>query len=111
LELTMSSKGFLALSLFIASVLVTHTVTMPPVIESSHSQVTAGETLTVKVTAAACYPVSVVVIIDGDREVRGTISEVPGEVGLPIPPGTTGQSYRIEVSCPNERSSESGTIM
>ena len=105
----MTSKGLLAVFLFIGSLLAGNAITARSSFEWSHGRVVSGSSVEVKVTVAPCHPVTVT-IYAGGHEIQGTITSVPGTCTLEIPSGTAGQGYVIEIACPNEHVSESGQI-
>lgn len=107
----MSSKGILAVSLFVGSILIVNSRSLAPTsFDWSHDPVVAGASVSVKVTTAPCHPVTVTISI-GSYSKSVTINEIPGEASLGVPAGTEGQGYTISVSCPNERDSQSGAVL
>ena len=107
----MSSRAFLAVSLLISSLFIS---SLGPAndtsFEWSHDLVVSGGSVTIKVTAAPCHPVTVLLLVDGET-ITGQIAEVPGTVTLQVPSGTAGAGYTIEVQCPAEADSKSGQVI
>jgi hypothetical protein len=99
--------------LFAASILVANLSSISSSATSfdwDHTPVVSGCSVTVRVTAAPCHPVTVTLYVDG-REISGQIGEVPGQITLAVPEGIDGQGYTIEIKCPDQRDSESGFII
>jgi hypothetical protein len=106
-----SLKGLVAVSLFLASTLAATALSPPTAIEWSHDTVVSGGEVTVKVAAAPCHPVEVILTLTNGMEVHGWVTEAPGECTLKVPEGCSGHGYTLEVKCPNDRSSSQGVVM
>jgi hypothetical protein len=105
-----SFRGFAAVSLFLATILIANGSLAPSTIDASHGTVYAGTDLTVKVHAAQCHPVEVVLKLSNGDEIRGTIPEVPGDCTLKVPENSGGMQFTLEVICPNDRVASSGVV-
>lgn len=106
-----SFKGFLAVSLFLASMAAATALNAPTQIQWSHTTVAAGTEVTVKVDGAPCHPVEVVLMIGAVVVAQGTIAEAPDTCTLKVPELCCGLPYTIEVKCPNDRSSDQGIVL
>ena len=106
----MTVRGFLAVSSFCVSILVTNVAIEAPTFDWSHDPVISGTSMVVKVKVAPCHPVTVLLVIDG-VQVQATIAELPGECTLQVPPGTAGAGYTLSVFCGTDRSTETGQVL
>jgi len=106
----MTSRGLLAVSLFIGSLLAGNAVTTKSSFDWSVGPVISGGSVEVKVTVAPCHPVTVT-LYAGGKEIQRTIERVPGTCTLEVPAGTAGQGWVIEVECPDDHDSRSGQIL
>lgn len=107
----MTFKGLFAVSIFLASMLAATELSPPTGFQWSHDTVVSGGEVTVKVAGAPCHPVEVILTLTNGIEVRGWITEVPGECTLKVPDGCSGHGFTLEVKCPNDRESTSGVVM
>jgi hypothetical protein len=86
------------------------TLSPPTGIEFTNSPVEAGGEVTVKVTAAPCHPVEVVLTIAGVVVAQSWITEAPGDCRLPVPEFCAGLPFTIEIKCPNDRTTSQGIV-
>jgi hypothetical protein len=106
----MSFKGLVAISLFGSSILLSNFLaSSTPAFDWSHGLVVAGGTVKIDVHGSPCEPITVTLYVNG-QTITGRIDGAPGSVTLTVPPGCEGQSYTIEIRCPDARTTASGQV-
>jgi hypothetical protein len=75
----------------------------------SHTTVTAGSNVTVRVNSAPCHPVTVTLLIDGVPADQTTV-EPPGSAELAVPAGSQGAGYTLKLTCNGQQDSRGGVV-